>query len=221
MALRPGEYERAVLEQQRLLGMLKELPLKKPVRFVGGADVSNSLFSKTGFGGIVVLDLNNNMALADKAAVKRKIDFPYIPGLLGFREVPIIAAAYDLLKIKPNVIIVDAQGIAHPRWFGAAAHLGVVLGIPTIGCAKSRLCGEYEEPGLAKGCRNPLILDGKEIGCVLRTKSNVKPLYLSRGHLVTMEDCVEVIMRSLTKYRLPEPVREAHRLVNEFRRKNS
>lgn len=221
MALKPGVYEQAVMEQKRLLGMLEERPLSKPVRFVGGADVSSSMFSKTGFGGIVVLDLQNNMALTDKAMVKREIDFPYIPGLLGFREVPILAAASGLLKIKPDVIIVDAQGVAHPRGFGAAAHLGVVLGIPTIGCAKTRLCGEHKEPGIEKGDSTPLTLGEKEIGRVLRTKTYVKPLFISRGHLVTLADCVEVVMNSLTKYRLPEPIRQAHRLVNDFRRRDS
>lgn len=221
MALKPGVYKTAVLEQQRLLAMLKEQPLSKPAKFVGGADVSSSMFSKTGFGGIVVLDLEDKMKPADSAVVKREIDFPYIPGLLGFREIPVLAAAFGHLKIKPDVIIVDAQGIAHPRGFGAAAHLGVVLGVPTIGCAKSRLCGEHEEPGLQKGSSSPLTLDGKEIGRVLRTKTDVKPLFISRGHLVTLQDCVDVVMRSLAKYRLPEPIRQAHQLVNEFRRNNS
>ena len=201
--------------------MLEERPLSKPVRFVGGADVSSSMFSKTGFGGIVVLDLQDNMALADNAVVKREIDFPYIPGLLGLREVPILAEACGLLKIKPDVIIVDAQGVAHPRGFGAAAHLGVVLGIPTIGCAKTRLCGEHEEPGIEKGGSTSLTLDGKEMGRVLRTKTDVKPLFISRGHLVTLADCVEVVMASITRYRLPEPTRKAHELVNDFRRRNS
>jgi len=118
-------------------------------------------------------------------------------------------------------MIVDAQGVAHPRGFGAAAHLGVVLGVPTIGCAKSRLCGEYEDPGMEKGSSTPLNLDGKEIGRVLRTRTNVKPLFISRGHLVTLQDCLTVVMSSLTKYRLPEPIRLAHQLVNEFRRINT
>ena len=221
MALKPGVYKNAVLEQRRLLAMLEERPISKPARFVGGADVSSSMFSKTGFGGIVVLDLENKMKLADSAVVKREIDFPYIPGLLGFREVPVLSAAYGLLKIKPDVMIVDAQGVAHPRGFGAAAHLGVVLGVPTIGCAKSRLCGEYEDPGMEKGSSTPLNLDGKEIGRVLRTRTNVKPLFISRGHLVTLQDCLTVVMSSLTKYRLPEPIRLAHQLVNEFRRINT
>ncbi len=221
MALKQGVYKTAVLEQRRLLAMLEERPISKPARFVGGADVSSSMFSKTGFGGIVVLDLENKMKLADSAVVKREIDFPYIPGLLGFREVPVLSAAYGLLKIEPDVMIVDAQGVAHPRGFGAAAHLGVILGVPTIGCAKSRLCGEYEEPGAEKGSSSPLTLDGKEIGRVLRTKTNVKPLFISRGHLVTLQDCVNVVMSSLTKYRLPEPSRQAHQLVNEFRKRSS
>lgn len=221
VALKPGVYKTAVLEQRRLLAMLEERPISKPVRFVGGADVSSSMFSKTGFGGIVVLDLENKMKLEDSAVVKREIDFPYIPGLLGFREVPVLSAAYGLLKIEPDVMIVDAQGVAHPRGFGAAAHLGVVLGVPTIGCAKSRLCGEYEEPGAEKGSSTPLTLDGKEIGRVLRTRTNVKPLFISRGHLVTLQDCLTVVMSSLTKYRLPEPIRLAHQLVNEFRRINT
>jgi len=215
-----GLYERSVAEQMRLISLLREQPLKKRPRFIGGADVSNSMFSRTGFGGIVVLDLEKNLETVDRASVTEEIEFPYIPGLLGFREVPLLEKAYGLLKIKPDVIIVDAHGIAHPRGFGAAAHLGVVLGIPTIGCAKSRLCGEYEEPGQEKGSSTSLVLEGREVGRVLRTRNRVRPLFVSRGHLVTLQDCVDIVMRSLTKYRLPEPIRQAHQLVNEIRRRS-
>jgi deoxyribonuclease V len=211
------KYQWALDEQARLLRLLEEKALPGNARYIGGADVSNSLFSKTGFAGFVVLDLANNLEVIDKAFIKEGMEFPYIPGLLGFREVPLLEKAYALLRIKPDITIVDSHGIAHPRGFGAAAHLGVVLGIPTIGCAKTILCGNYEDPAKEKGSKSSLVYKGKEVGAVLRTKNNVNPVFISRGNLVTLDDCINIIMRTVTKYRLPEPIRLAHILVNEER----
>ena len=214
-----GKYAGLIEEQLRLKTLLSEMPLKRPVRFVAGADVSVSLFSKTGFGGIVVLDITEGLKVVDKAVVRSEIAVPYIPGLLGFREVPLLEKAYRLLKITPDVMIVDAQGKAHPRGFGSACHLGVVLGAPTIGCAKTLLCGEYEEPALKKGSKSPLIFGGKIVGYALRTKDGTKPVFVSAGNLVALGDCAEVVLKTTVKYRLPEPSRLAHILVNEERKR--
>ncbi|MBF0567129.1 MAG: endonuclease V [Nitrospirae bacterium] len=138
------------------------------------------------------------------------IDFPYVPGYLSFREAPAITEAIGKLKTRPDMIIADGQGIAHPRRIGLASHLGVLLNLPTIGAAKSRLIGTSEEPGPFKGDMAYLYHDGDVIGAVLRTRDNTKPLYVSPGHLTDLESAVAIVMSCVTRYRLPEPTRCAH-----------
>ncbi|MBF0538075.1 MAG: endonuclease V [Nitrospirae bacterium] len=153
-------------------------------------------------------DLNK----VDEASVVQEVEFPYVPGYLSFREAPVIISAIKLLKTPPGLIIVDGQGIAHPRRIGLASHIGVLLGIPTIGCAKSRLIGTHEQPGPHRGhCQN-LYDKEQQIGVVLRSRDNVRPLYISPGHLIDISDSVGVIMHTTTRYRLPEPIRCAHNL---------
>lgn len=139
-------------------------------------------------------------------------DFPYISGLLSFREVPVILEVLKCLKTPPDLLFVDGQGIAHPRRLGLAAHLGVVTGLPSIGVAKSRLCGHYQEPGLVRGASSPLIDKGERIGTVYRSRNNVKPLFISPGHRVSQERAVKLVAQYLTHYRLPEPTRLADKL---------
>jgi deoxyribonuclease V len=175
-------------------------------------------FAKEGFAGFVSLSFSE-LLLRDHSVVKQMIPFPYVPGLLSFREIPMLLAAWEGLKMKPDVLVVDGIGIAHPRRLGIASHLGLVLGIPTIGCAKSVLTGVYEEPGHEPGSTSPL-QDAKTkevIGIALRTKRNVKPVFVSPGHLITLEESVDLVMRSVLKHRLPEPTRLAHNTVNEYR----
>lgn len=144
--------------------------------------------------------------------------FPYIPGLLSFREVPILMEAWKTLKHVPDLILVDGQGIAHPRRFGLAAHLGVTLDIPAIGCAKSRLTGRFEEPGLKKGDWSPLTDKGETIGAVLRTKDKVSPMFISCGHRVSLPSAIKLVLECTTRYRMPEPTRQAHLASNAFRK---
>lgn len=136
---------------------------------------------------------------------------PYVPGLLSFREAPIVLAALRRVRAKPDVLLVDGQGLAHPRGLGIATHLGLHLEVPTIGVGKSRLVGEHEEPGPALGDWSPLTHDGRRIGVVLRTRERVKPLYVSVGHRIGLMPAVRVVLACVTKYRLPEPIREADR----------
>jgi deoxyribonuclease V len=141
------------------------------------------------------------------------VTFPYVPGLLSFREAPSLLTVFDKLKSVPDVLLVDGQGLAHPRGFGIASHIGVLLGVPTIGVAKSVLVGEYEEPGEKRGSRTDLLFKGERVGVALRTRDGVKPVFVSVGHLVELDSAADFVL-TCCRYRLPEPARAAHRLSN-------
>ena len=151
--------------------------------------------------------------------VVARTDIPYIPGLLAFREAPHMAEAVRRLSRRPDLLIVDGQGIAHPKRFGLACHLGVELGIPAIGCAKSRLVGKYAEPESERGSRTPLLDRNELIGTVLRTRSNVRAVFISPGHLITIDEAVAMVLRTTAGFRLPEPQREADRFAAEIKRR--
>ncbi len=142
-----------------------------------------------------------------------RVDFPYVPGFLSFRELPALLPAVRLLSSPPQLVLADGQGVAHPRSFGIASHLGVTLDLPSLGCAKSRLVGTYEEPGLKRGDRSSLTYEGREVGAVLRTRDGVKPLFISVGHRIDLDGCVEAVLSCGRGYRLPEPQRYAHALT--------
>ncbi|MCX7796363.1 MAG: deoxyribonuclease V [bacterium] len=179
------------------------------LRFIGGVDTS---FSKDGrvLSVIVVMELES-LKLTTISYHIDEVKIPYIPGFLSFREGPSIIEAWEKLKVKPDILLVDGQGYAHPRHLGIASHIGIVLDIPTIGCAKSILIGKYEEPGPLKGDFKPILYKGEMIGVALRTKDNIKPVFVSPGHRVSFESSVNIVLRSITNYRLPEPLRYAHR----------
>jgi len=147
----------------------------------------------------------------------QKLSFPYIPGLLSFREAPVCIAAVEKLKLEPDVFIIDGQGIAHPRRLGLAAHLGLFFDKPTIGCAKSRLTGQFEEPPPEKGAYSLLKDKDEVIGAVVRTRTNVKPVFVSVGNRCLLKDAVKVTLACTTKYRLPEPTRLAHEVVTRLK----
>lgn len=184
---------------------------------VAGVDCSYNRFSPW-FYAAVVLWRPSDGAVVEAATAIGKSPFPYVPGLLSFRELPIVLEAYDKLKSKPDVIMLDGQGYAHPRRFGLASHLGVWLDTPTIGCAKTRLIGEHDEPAARRGSSKRLTDKTEVIGRVLRTRDGVKPLYISCGHKVTLDTAVQVVLDCGRGYRLPEPTRLAHHAVNEVRR---
>jgi deoxyribonuclease V len=211
-------YRAALEEQERLRGLLRGAPLPGHLRLVAGADCSFNRFGSTFSGGLVVCDADDAFRVVNSAVVRMEVDFPYLPGLLGFREVPVLAAAFAKLKTKPEVTLVDAHGIAHPRRFGSAAHLGVVLGVPTVGCAKSLLCGTFKEPGDSPGSWSPLMDDGERIGAALRTRVGVAPVFVSPGHLSDLPSSLDIVLRCARRYRIPQPIRLAHELVNRARR---
>lgn len=183
-----------------------------PVRYVAGTDVAFEDKLRITRGAVAVLSFPG-LELIEHAIARRPTSFPYVPGLLSFREIPVLLDALDELRITPDLVLCDGQGVAHPRRFGLASHLGVVTGLPTIGVAKSRLIGTHEGPPAAKGSRVPLF-DGEEvIGTVLRTRTNVRPVYVSIGHRVNLKTAVAFTLKCLSRYRLPETTRWADRLA--------
>jgi deoxyribonuclease V len=191
-----------------------------PVRLIGGVDISNTRFDPEGriFAAVVVLEWPG-LRLVATATAETRAALPYIPGYLGFREVPALLAAWAKLAAKPDLVLVDGNGIAHPRGFGVATHLGVVLDIPSIGVAKSPLVGRpAAELGEEAGAEQPLLWKGVRLGTVLRSKRRSNPLCISIGHRVSLDSAVAWVRRCDTGYRLPEPTRQAHLAANAARR---
>jgi deoxyribonuclease V len=184
------------------------------IEIIAGVDVSYDIKSNLTRAFIVLVDYKTLKPVTSVKAVQ-PTNFPYIPGFLSFREIPAILEALKLLPQTPDLLMVDGQGIAHPRRMGIAAHLGVLTDMPSIGVAKSRLTGHYTEPGPHKGGQSPLMYKQEKIGTVLRSKDNVKPLFISPGHRVDQDTAIDITMHCLTKYRLPEPTRIADKLSKE------
>ena len=185
------------------------------VRTVGGGDVAYSINRNLLFGTIVVLSFPR-METLDSAAAYGKIPFPYVPGLLSFREGPILIRIFEKLKFKPDVMIYDGQGIAHPRGFGLASHLGLWFDLPSIGCAKTPLLKDFICPASSKGSFESIRRDGKEVGAVLRTREKVKPLFVSPGHRIDLVTSIRLILESCQGFRIPEPLRKAHQLAQRI-----
>ncbi len=205
-------YAAARQLQATLAERVKLTPLRRPIRTVAGVDCAFDKPNGKALAAIVVLSYPQ-LEPVETAFAAAELTFPYIPGLLSFREAPACLAAAKKLQTTPDLFLIDGQGIAHRRRLGIASHLGLLLNRPTIGCAKSRLIGDYVEPAIEKGSRSPL-LDGSEtIGAVLRTRTGVKPLFISPGHLCTLDDAVGWTLNLTTRYRLPEPTRLAHHHV--------
>jgi deoxyribonuclease V len=184
-------------------------PLKKEPVYIAGVDAA---FSGYQVFAAVCLYRYPQLTLIEQAIAVKQIIFPYVPGYLFFREGPAIVAALSKLKEKPDVILIDGQGIAHPRGIGSASHLGVLLNIPTIGCAKTRLVGKYHDPGEPKGNWTELQFDGRIVGAVLRTRDRVRPLFLSPGHRIDLHDAIRIALGCVGRYRIPEPLRGADML---------
>ena len=179
---------------------------------IAGVDISFSKKKDEATSGVIVFSFPE-LAVIEKRVVTTEVKFPYIPGLLAFREGPGVLSVFDKLETEPDLIVFDAQGIAHPRGIGLASHMGLILDKPSIGCAKSRLCGEYEEPEEKQGSFSYLKKDGKILGAVLRTRERINPIFVSIGHKIDLETCIEIVTQCCRGYRLPEPTRQAHLLV--------
>ena len=184
-----------------------------PVRTVAGVDIGFLEKNTITRAAVVVLSFPE-LELVDQAIVHRPTTFPYVPGLLSFREAPAALGALERLSIRPDLLLCDGQGRAHPRRFGLACHLGLLSGIPSVGVAKSRLVGVHEPVAEERGSRQPLMLEGEVIGTVLRTRTAVKPLYVSIGHRVSLETAVDYVLRCAPRFRLPETTRWADRLAS-------
>ncbi len=217
--------------QESLASKVQFIPLKKQPELIAGIDCAFSKDGKKIIAAVVVLKLPD-FTLVETTSASRKVTFPYIPGLLSFREAPVCIAAVEKLQKEPDVFIIDGQGIAHPRRLGLAAHLGLFFDKPTIGCAKSRLTGTFEDPPPQKGSSSllkdkkrwktetshePRVANDEIIGAVVRTRANIKPVFVSVGNKCLLTDAIKITLDSTTKYRLPEPTRLAHQLVSKLK----
>lgn len=208
----PQNPKEAVALQRKLREQIHtSLPLGKTSR-IAGVDVAYVRETGESIATVAVLRYPS-LDLLDFSVARVETPFPYIPGLLSFREIPPILQAFRILSMRIDLVFVDGHGMAHPRRMGIASHLGLWLQKPTIGIGKSRLCGSYEEPGPQKGCRSELWDKGELVGTVLRTRHNVKPIFVSVGYGIPLTKCVEMALKVTPKYRLPEPIRLADRLA--------
>ncbi|ACA60674.1 Deoxyribonuclease V [Candidatus Desulforudis audaxviator MP104C] len=204
--------------QRELAGRLRfQFPPGLRVRHVCGVDVSSARTDNRLYAAAVVFSFPE-LELVEAATAVLPAAFPYVPGLLSFREGPVLLEALQHLRVTPDVVLCDGQGTAHPRGVGIASHLGLFLDRPTLGVAKTVLVGDYNPPGPEPGAVSPLVHQGRVVGTVLRTKRGVKPVFISPGHLVDPDTAVELALACCQGYRLPEPVRQAHLLSNRLRR---
>lgn len=234
--LKPAE---AIALQEELRRQIKIQPLDRDVKLIAGCDVSFDKNSYTVYAGVVILSLPD-MRVIDRATAVAKVNFPYIPGLLSFRETPALLRAWEQLGTAPDAVMLDGQGLAHPRRFGIACHFGLITELIALGCAKTVLVGKYQEPGPQPGSHSPLIDKGEVVGAALRTKENSEPVFVSVGHMIDLSGAIDLTLRCVrgylpdespslfdlapagkTKYRIPEPTRLAHIMVNALRRNES
>lgn len=214
----PKDLDEAREIQKSLQRRIKSTPLSKKIRLITAVDAAfhngNTIATACTFE-------YNNIVLKEEVFSIQKTSFPYIPGFLAFREGPAIIDAIKKLQKIPDVIIFDGQGIAHPYGIGIASHIGVILDTPTIGCAKSRLVGNFEPPDLAKGAYSNLIYRDETVGIVLRTKQGVSPVFLSIGHKIDLQSCIRLIMHLIGKYRIPIPQRYADMLTKKIKKETA
>lgn len=214
-------FDLSPAEARRLQGDLAPRVVAGPpldlgdVWHVAGADVSTE--EDRAYATVAVLDFPG-LSVVEVQGFEAPLEFPYVPGLLSFREMPSIVGALEKVETAVDVVVLDAQGLAHPRRMGLASHVGLFLDVPTVGCAKSVLVGEFEEPGPEKGSATDLVHRGEVVGRAVRTRERVSPVYVSVGGGIDLDSAVELVLASSTRYRLPEPTRQAHNAANRLRR---
>ena len=208
---------RAIEIQKALARGVRHTKPRGPLRFIAGIDVAFAGDGRSCIAAVVVWD-SHGKEVVERQVATRPLTFPYIPGLLSFREAASVLAALRKLKTIPDALICDGQGYAHPRRFGLACHVGLLADLPTLGCGKSRLCGEHREPGRRRGSRAPLTDDGEVVGTVLRTRDGVRPVYVSVGQRMNLSTAETVVLRCAVGYRLPEPTRLADALAGAAKR---
>lgn len=211
----PSTLPEAVALQESLARKVKIIPLRNKPAFVGAADAA---FSAGEVFAAATIYTYPALELVEDTVFIEKVKFPYIPGFLTFREGHALCVALRKLKTHPDVILIDGQGIAHPRGIGIASHIGLLMNMPTIGCAKSKLVGEYDEPNRHKGDWTYLRRGNMRVGTVLRTRSCVKPLFVSPGHKIDIVSSIEIVKGCISRYRIPEPLRRVHFLSGKFKR---
>jgi deoxyribonuclease V len=215
-AWNPSPSQAVALQEQLAGRVIRKSGIRlRKIRTVAGVDAQYRDGLTTA--AVVVVDIES-LAPVAWGASSRWINFPYIPGLLSFREGPAVVEALTKLRFQPDVLIFDGHGIAHPRRFGLASHIGLLLDRPAIGCAKHLLVGRYAAPGVEKGKYTYLKENGETIGAVLRSRSKVKPIYVSIGHRMNLSDCIRIILQCCRRYRLPEPIRLADQLARKLAR---
>ena len=206
----------AIQIQERLRKKLRLRPPKAFLKTIAAGDVAYSRGNDVTYAAFLLFTYPD-LTLLETASAKGRASFPYIPGLLTFREAPILLDAFSKLRTRPDLILIDGQGAAHPRSMGIAAHLGLILNLPSIGCAKSRLTGTHEELALDRGHAVPLLVGNRTAGMVLRTRQGVNPVYVSPGHKMDLKTSVKIVLSLCRGYRIPEPLRQAHIFVERLR----
>ncbi|MBN3921992.1 deoxyribonuclease V [Nostoc sp. NMS4] len=210
----PSTLEEAIVIQEKLRHqVITEDRLQEPIQYVAGVDMGFEADGTISRAAVAVLSFPD-LQVIETSLAHRPTTFPYVPGFLSFREIPAVLDALEKIKTIPDIILCDGNGIAHPRRLGIASHLGLLIDMPTIGVAKSRLIGKHEELAETKGSTQPLIHDGETIGVVLRSRTGVKPLYISSGHRISLPTAIDYVLRCTPKYRLPETTRIADRLAS-------
>ena len=202
----------AMALQKRLASQVVLKPLPERITLIAGADVGYSSRYKAAVAALATYAYPS-LKFRELVQLSGEIAYPYVPGLLSFRELPLLLETFQLLREQPDVVLGDGQGVAHPRRLGLASHLGLWLELPTVGCAKTRLVGTHGKVGPEKGQYRFLKHHYEQVGVVLRTRTKVKPLYVSPGHLADLQSSRELVMGCCPKYRLPEPIRQAHLAV--------
>lgn len=208
--------EARVLQVKMAQLLRKEEPFEAPIATIAAGDVAYARRGVRVWAAVVLFKMSD-LSLMEFAVAEDRSSFPYVPGLLSFREGPALLKAFSLLSTMPDVALFDGQGTAHPRGLGLASHVGLCLGLPSVGCAKSRLVGEHGPVGMERGAFSWLVFNGQRVGAAVRTRAGVKPVYVSPGFRMSQERAVELVLATCARYRLPEPLRQAHLLASRCR----